>query len=200
MVYIGEIMQSKKAILKMLSTSLTKKRFIHSINVMKTAVNLATFYGGDVKRAELAGLLHDCAKDFPTISQLKMIKDFGIILDEIEENEPALIHGPLGAAVAEKVYNIDDKAVLRAIKFHTTGNENMTLLDKIIFISDIIEPTRQFSGVEVLRKEAYNDLDLAIIHACDSIIKFVIEQKKLLHPRTLNTRNNLILNKKTKSI
>jgi predicted HD superfamily hydrolase involved in NAD metabolism len=175
-----------------LKNSISPKRFSHSQNVMNTAVELAVRFGADKDRAAVAGLLHDCARDIRGEEALKLCSELGIEADEIERIQPELLHGPIGAKLAGIEYEIDDEAVLEAILNHTTGCENMSLLEKIIFLSDYIEPLRNFPGVEVIRTQALNDLDGAIITAIDSTISYVIQRKQLLHPRTVNARNYII--------
>ncbi|MCG0275547.1 MAG: bis(5'-nucleosyl)-tetraphosphatase (symmetrical) YqeK [Thermosediminibacteraceae bacterium] len=188
-------MISKKFILEDLKKNLTEERFLHTLGVMETAVTLAQRYGVDEEKAELAAMVHDCAKDIPVAEQLNLVREFGILLDEISRLEKALIHAPLGAVLARKRYGIEDPGILRAVCVHTTGDENMTTLDKVVFLADYIEPGRNFPGVEKLRKVALEDLDEAVIMACNSTIKYVLEQGKLLHPRMVQARNSLLLEK-----
>ncbi|MDD4570753.1 MAG: bis(5'-nucleosyl)-tetraphosphatase (symmetrical) YqeK, partial [Tepidanaerobacteraceae bacterium] len=118
---------------------------------------------------------------------------FGILLDDIEKWEKALIHGPLGAVIAKQDYGVNDKEILKAIKIHTTGDMGMSPLDKIIFISDLIEPRRCFAGVDELRVEAFRDLDGAIIGAFDSTVRYILSKGSLLHPRTILGRNFILM-------
>ncbi|MDK2877776.1 MAG: hypothetical protein PWR06_492 [Thermoanaerobacteraceae bacterium] len=189
-------MISRDEIILKLKAGLKESRFKHSLGVMETSIILARRYGADVKKAGIAGLIHDCARDIPAESQLKMVENFGILLDDIEKLEPALIHGPLGAAIARKNFGVDDEEILNAVRLHTTGDKNMTLLEKIIFLSDYIEPGRCFPGVEDLRVKAFKDLDEAMISAYDSTIKYVTERESLLHPRTVCARNFILLHKR----
>ena len=96
--------------------------------------------------------------------------------------------------IAEVKFKVTDKEILNAIKYHTTGRENMTLFDKIIFIADYIEPSRNFQGIEEVRKMAYEDLDKSIIMAMDKTINFLIDNQILIHTRTVEARNYLIIN------
>ena len=180
-----------------LRKSLSKKRFDQCLKVMETAEELAIIHECDVKKAKIAGLFHDCAREVPQDHLLKMAEDFGILLDEIQKREKVLIHGPLGAAVARKVYGISDNDILRAIRLHTTGDKDMEMLDKVIFVSDYIEPTRNFPGIGKIRDMAIENLDEALILALDSTIKYVIAKGKLLHPKTLNARNYILLKKES---
>lgn len=188
-------MISKAFILEDLKKNMTQKRFAHTLGVMETAVALAKRFGVDEEKAELAAMVHDCAKDIPEVEQLNLVREFGILLDEISMVETALVHAPLGAALAKIKYGIEDPGILRAVKVHTTGDTKMTPLDKVIFLADYIEPGRNFPGVDRLRKVAFEDLDEAVIMACDSTIKYVIEGGRLLHPRMVEARNCLLLEK-----
>jgi predicted HD superfamily hydrolase involved in NAD metabolism len=162
---------------------------------METSVRLAKKYNCDIEKAKLAGLLHDCAKFPDKTYLLNLANDFDIILDDVLKYNYELIHGPLGAIIAEKEYNIKDREILDAIKFHTTGRENMTLLDKIIYISDYIEPGRDFPGVEKVRSLAFDDLDGSILLAIDNTIEYLIDQKSLIHLNTIKARNYMIQEK-----
>jgi predicted HD superfamily hydrolase involved in NAD metabolism len=186
-----------KELMQKLKTNMDEQRFLHSLGVMKTAVELAVYYNADVEKAEIAGLLHDCARGVDIEHQLKMVEYFGILLDDVEKREKALIHGPLGAVTAERNYGITDREILKAIRIHTTGDTDMNLLDKIIFLSDFIEPGRCFPGVEDLRVKAFKDLDDAIIYAFDSTIKYVLSKGSLLHPKTILGRNFILMQRES---
>ena len=171
------------------------ERYNHSVNVMNTSGELAKFYNCSVEEAEIAGLLHDCGKFSDKIKILKMVDEFDIILDNIMKINTALVHGPLGVAIAKTKYNISNPDILNAIYYHTTGRENMSLLEKIVFIADLIEPSRNFCGVEEMRELAYEDIDEALILALDRNINFVLERRNLLHLDTVAARNYLIIQK-----
>lgn len=170
-------------------------RYNHSLGVMNTSIKLAKHYHTNEKKAALAGLLHDCAKFDVGKDLLKMADEFGIILDNVMRNNVELIHGPLGAEIAKREYNILDKEVLDAISYHTTGKESMSLLEKIIFIADYIEPSRKFKGVEKVRELAFQNLNLSLIIAMDNTIKFLVDGGKLIHLNTVRARNHLKLEK-----
>jgi predicted HD superfamily hydrolase involved in NAD metabolism len=184
-------------LMQKLKTNMDEKRFLHSLGVMKTAAELAACYNADVKKAEIAGLLHDCARDMDIEHQLKMVEYFGILLDDIQKREKVLIHGPLGAVTAERDYGIADEEILNAIKIHTTGDADMSMLDKIILLSDFIEPGRCYPGVEDLRVKAFIDLDDAIIGAFDSTIRYVLSKGSLLHPKTISGRNFILMQRES---
>ncbi len=175
---------------------LTPRRFIHSLNVMNTAMELAQRYGVDREKAAVAGLLHDCARDIRGEDILQLCGEFGIQVDEITRAQPDLLHGAVGAELAREDYGIADEAVLDAIRYHTTGYETMSMLAKVVFIADYIEPGRNFTGVNEARKAAYDDMDSAMILSLDKTIRHLLAKGSLIHPSTINARNFIISNNK----
>lgn len=140
----------------------------HCVSTMEESEKLASIYNVDIEKARIAGLLHDCAK--------KMIK-----------GQDNLTHSKSGAEMARNIFGINDEEILNAITYHTTGRENMTLLEKIIFIADKIEPRRSYEGVEELREIAYNNIDLAIIKSLESTISYVKKRNLELDIDSVNT-------------
>lgn len=178
-----------------LKSMLSEKRYIHSIGVSETAVKMAQKYGADVEKARIAGLLHDCAKNLSYEDSLKKCAELGVELSDVEKANYALIHAPLGVKVAETEFGITDKEILHAILTHTVAGEEMSVLDKIIYLADMIEPSRDFDGVETHRKYAFEDLDKAFLYALDESIIHNVQKGVLLHPNTVIARNNILLNK-----
>lgn len=172
--------------------SIGNERYKHSVRVMEEAIKLANVYDCDEEKAAIAGLLHDCGKFKNEYELLKSAYDFGIIQRDTYTINSALIHGALGAEVARKELCIEDKEILDAIQYHTTGKEDMTLLEKIIYLSDYIEADRNFPGVDEIRQLAYENLDLALLNAIDKTIKHIIDKGYYIHPDTINARNYLI--------
>ncbi len=153
---------------------LKKSRFQHSIGVQEVACDLAAIYGYDVEKAGLAGLLHDCAKNLSDQELLDNCKENNITVSEMEERSPYLLHGKVGAVLAESKYEVKDEEILNSIRYHTTGRPNMTLLDKIIFTADYIEPYREpLPRIEAIRWTAYTDLDYAITMIYDNILSYL---------------------------
>ncbi len=150
---------------KRLLESLGEERYNHTILTAEAAVKLARKYDCDLKKAEIAGLLHDCAKHLDTQTQIDMLSGEQDI-SELEK-VPKVLHGPCGAIVARNEYGIDDEEILNAIKYHVFGRPEMTVLEKIIFIADAIEESREFPGVKNLRKIARTDLDMAVLMSLD---------------------------------
>lgn len=173
--------------------SLSKHRFEHSINVEKVAVELALIYGCNSEKASLAAIAHDLAKQYSDLELLKMAEDNKIAMDEIQQNSPQLLHGPIATYICKYSYNISDEDVLNAIYYHTTGRSNMSLLEKIIYLADVIEEGRDFPGIDSIRQLSKTALDKAIILSCNSTINYVIEKNELIHPFTIELRNSLLL-------
>lgn len=177
----------------LLKQSLKPGRYIHSVSTMKEAVTLAENYGEDSYKAAVAGLLHDCAKDLKDDETLEYCRVNSIELSEVEKKQVYLLHSEVGAIIAREKYGVEDESILNAIKHHSTGCSNMSMLDKIIFLADYIESGRTHSEVQVTRDLAYRDLDMALISAFDSTIKYIIQQQDLIHPNTIEARNNILL-------
>lgn len=186
-------MWSEAEIEKYLKGILKEGRFKHSLSVRDTAVKLAKMYSVNVDKARIAGLVHDCAKNMSDEEILALVKKKSIVIDEISLKAPQLLHGVAGAFVAETVFGVHDTEILDAISYHTTGRKNMTLLDKIIYIADYVEPLRNFDGVDKLRKSVHNDLNEALLLCCNNTINYVISKGELLHQNTVDVRNDLLL-------
>jgi predicted HD superfamily hydrolase involved in NAD metabolism len=175
-----------------LSTYIDEKRMIHSIGTAKQAVKLAKIYGENEEKAYIAGLLHDIAKGKCDIESENIAEEYGISIDEAELINPELIHGRLGAKIVSKQLKIDDEDILNSICWHTTGRENMSLLEKIIYIADLTEPSRQFENIDIVRRLAEKDIDKAMIYALKCVIDFVQCEGYALHPNSKKAYEYLI--------
>ena len=171
---------------------ISQERYRHSLQVADTAVQLAERWRASVEKARIAGLVHDCGKSPSRSILLKRVLEFGIVMDEIEQSEPQLLHGHVSAELALREFGIDDEEVLSSIRYHTTGRVSMSLLEKIVYLADYIEPGRDFPGVDELRELAGQDLDVAVLRAMDLTLIHVIQRGLLIHPRTVAARNWLI--------
>lgn len=192
----GRNMDIEKIIEK-LKIELDNARYLHSVNVMETSVALAGHYGIDIDKARLAGILHDCGKNYRGDSAREYIKNIGYKADQIELIQTRLLHGIIGEHLARFVYGVTDEEVLSAIHWHTTGRAGMTTLEKIIYVADYIEPLRSFEGIESMRQMAYEHLDRCVVLCSDSTIRYLINKGVLLHEKTVETRNySLMLIKK----
>ena len=145
-------MLSEAEIHERLRAAQKERRYFHTLGVVKEAVRLAPRYGVPEEKAKIAALLHDCAKNFDEDRFLEIAADYGVTLDEYALKEPALVHAYLGAAVAYRDYGVTDKEILDAIYYHTTARANMTNLEKLVYIADMIEPGRTMPQAEELRK------------------------------------------------
>ncbi len=172
-----------------LRNTLEEKRFNHSVNVMETAVKLAECHGADVEKARIAGLLHDCAKNYSKDDMYGLCDKYAIDLDDVSKKEFGLLHGFVGANILKDEYGIDDIEIFDAVYYHTIGKPDMPLLTKIIFIADCVEPMRTAPWVDDIRNEVYNDIDKALIIQLDNTIRSVLKKGTLLHTNTIDTRN-----------
>lgn len=167
-----------------LKKELDAPRYAHTLGVAKQAREMARRFGEDEEKAELAALLHDCAKCMPLAQMIKAAKD--VPLDPVMRESKALMHAVAGSCVARDVYGVEDEDVLSAIRWHTTGHAGMTKLEKIIYLADMIEPGRRtYPGLEALRVLCKQDLDLAMHQALSMSVSHVREDGKPLHPDTL---------------
>ena len=156
-----------------------KDRYEHTKGVMYTAGCLAMAYGYDMQKAMLAGLLHDCAKCIPNKKKLKMCSQHHIPVSEFEQEHPFLLHAKLGAYVAKAKYDVTDENILSAITWHTTGKPEMTLLEKIVYIADYIEPKRDKApNLAIVRKLAFQDLDECMYKILADTLAYLEENPK----------------------
>jgi len=183
-------MEREKA-LELVKIQLTAHRYQHTLGVMETAISLAKRYGADVKKAEIAAIFHDYAKFRPKDEMREIIISQGFPQDLLTFNSE-LWHAPVGAYLVEKEAGIRDHEVLDAIRYHTSGRLNMTLLDKVIYLADYIEPGRHFPGVDDVRELAQENLDISLIKAIQNTILFLIKKNQTVYPDTFFTYNDLI--------
>lgn len=178
-----------------LQRRLNRNRFAHSIGVANTAVKLARRFGVDEGKAYVAGLLHDCAREFENDELPAQAEARGISIGEAERAMPLLLHAYISAQMIREVYGVDDAEISQAIYRHTVGARDMTPLDKIIYFADMIEPNRNYPGVEKLRALAETAaLDEILLTAFTETIAFVLQKNSLIHPDTVAARNFLLLN------
>ena len=164
---------------------LQPRRVAHVWGCEHEARRLAERWGGDVSDAAEAGILHDITKKFSLTDQLLLSEKYGIINDTIETANPKLLHAKTGAAMSRDLFGVPAH-IESAIRWHTTGHENMTLLEKIIYLADYIEPTRDFPGVERLRALAYSDLDAAMALGLEMSLQELEDAGTKPHPNTVS--------------
>ena len=170
-------------------------RYQHSLNVADEAIKLGERYSHNLEDCYLGGLLHDSGK-VETTEQLKILLkkiDYDLGNMDIEEAfRDANEHAIIGSVVANKMFNIQNDDIINAVRYHTTGRDNMSLLEKIVYIADYIEVGRNFPGVEQARELAYRDIDEAILYALNRTIVDVVEKNKILYVDTVKARNYII--------
>jgi len=177
-----------KKIKRAISKELNPERQEHTYGVAYTAMALAMRYDGSLKKAEAAGLLHDIAKDIPPKRALKLCDKWNITFSDVEKRNPYLLHAKLGAYYAHSVFGVDDTDILNSIIYHTTGRPDMSLLEKIIFVADYIEPKRaRASRLKELRKLAFIDIDQAIYEITSDILSYLKRIGGEIDPRTFRT-------------
>ena len=169
---------------------LKHKRIPHVLGTEQEAIRLAERYGADVEKARRAALLHDCTKKLEMEDQLALCRQYGIELDELEQVALKLLHSKTGAAIARDVFGVDDE-LYSAIWYHTTGRAGMTLMEKIIYLADYIEPTRDFPGVDDLRKACYEDLDKGLLLGLEMSIEEMQRMGNPVHHATIEARDAL---------
>ena len=150
---------------KSLEKELKPDRFDHTLGVAYTAANMAFIHGADAEKALVAGFLHDCAKCMSHEEQIKICEKNNIEITEVEKKNHSLLHAKVGMYLAKTKYDVCDTDILNAIRWHTTGREDMSLLEKIIYIADFIEPNRKpLEDMNKIRQEAYTDIDKCLAH------------------------------------
>ncbi len=190
-------MLSAKEYKSIIKGRMSNARYTHSVNVAEEAIRLAKKYGSDVKKAEIAGILHDITKETPIDEQLQIIKNAGIILDEIEMSAPKLYHSISGYAYLKNVLKIDDDEVLNAVRYHTTARANMSLLEQIIYIADFTSAERDYDGVERMRKASNKGMDKAMLEGLSFSIADLAERCQPIGKDTLEAYNQFVMiNKK----
>jgi len=179
----------------LIQSRLDKKRVKHTLGVEKAAIALAERFGADVEKAQIAALLHDLAKKTKGKQQLHLAEIYKIQMDELTRQQPDLLHGPLAAEIMRRELGIRDEDILNAVRFHTTGREHMSPLEKIIYLADLIEEGRDFEGVEKIREIARTDLDLALLAGMGHVLIYLVENNVPIHLASVRAYNDLLRNK-----
>ncbi|WP_166238444.1 bis(5'-nucleosyl)-tetraphosphatase (symmetrical) YqeK [Paenibacillus turpanensis] len=182
---------SRNEIAESVKSQMPEKRWLHTLGVIESAKVLAERYGADPVKADLAALMHDVAKFWPIEKQREWIVEYGLRSDVLDYDKE-LWHAPVGAEAAKRMYGIQDEEVLDAIRYHTSGREHMTLLDKVVCLADYIEPGRSFPGVEQIRLIAERSLEKSLAAAFGTTIQFLIGKEKRIYPLTVLARNGLL--------
>ena len=188
-----------KKIKKYLKKHLTKERYHHTVGVAYTAMSMAMKYNPQpdnnefMIKAEIAGLLHDCAKCMDNDKKIRICNKNQISYSKIEAENPYLLHGQVGAYIARKEFDILDEDILNAITWHTTGRPDMSLLEKIIFVADYIEPSRRpIPELNLIRQLAFTDIDQAVIKILENTLKYLNEKGNPIDDMTQKTYDSYI--------
>jgi len=170
---------------KKLSKELDNARYEHTLGVASTAMMLACIYGEDKEKAYLAGLLHDCAKNIPHKTKIKLCNENNIMISDCEKENPSLLHAKVGSIIARQDYGVEDEDILNAISSHTTGRPDMSLLETIIFVADYIEPGRpDRNNLAYLRKSAYISLESTVLGILSDTLDYLSDTAKAIDPMT----------------
>ena len=165
-------------------------RYQHTLGVMYTAASMAMRFGEDVEKALIAGLLHDCAKCIPGQMKISMCEENGIEISDIERQNAGLLHAKLGAYVAHEEYCVEDEDILMSIRSHTTGRPGMSLLEKIIYIADYMEPGRkELPNMKDVRKLAFEDIDKCLFRILKDSLVYLKSRDFAIDPMTEETYN-----------
>lgn len=164
-----------KKLRKEMEKELSGKRYEHTLSVAYTATSLAMVHGADTDSALIAGMLHDCAKCFSAKKLISLCQKNHLSISEIElQNPTALLHAKVGSFLAHEKYGVDNKDILNAIKYHTTGRPDMSKLEKILYIADYIEPGRTHAAnLTQIRQIAYQDLDRALLQILEDTLAYL---------------------------
>lgn len=188
-----------KKIKKYLKKHLTKERYHHTVGVAYTAMSMAMKYNPQpdnnefMIKAEIAGLLHDCAKCMDNDKKIRICNKNQISYSKIEAENPYLLHGKVGAYIARKEFDILDEDILNAITWHTTGRPAMSLLEKIIFVADYIEPSRRpIPELNLIRQLAFTDINQAVIKILENTLKYLNEKGSPIDDMTQKTYDSYI--------
>ena len=185
----NNLYQKEQDVEEKLKSMLSEGRFVHSLGVRDTAMKMAEIFGADVKKAEIAGLLHDNAKNMDSLYE--RCQDLEVELDEFEKQNIGLVHAKLGAETAKCEFGITDAEIIDAIRWHTIGRVNMSLLEKIVFVSDLAEPGRDFPELDLLRKLAFSDIDKALYECVRRTVAVNEARNHPIHPNAYEILKSL---------
>lgn len=188
-------MNIEDLLMKDIRERLSDFRYIHSLEVAKSCHYLAEKYGFDKEKAYLAGLSHDVLKELGKNEMLKFFENENFILSDVEKNAPKLWHAIAGALYLRKKYFLSED-IISAVRYHTTGKEDMTLLEKILFTADFISADRDYPGVDDMRRRAEVSLEYAMEEGLRFTIEDLAKECRPIHPDTLSCYNEIILNRK----
>ena len=172
-----------------------ERRFNHSVNVSKEAVRLAEKYGADVKKAAVAGILHDITKEVDFENQLQIIRSGDIILTDVEKNTNKLWHAISGSVYIQKELSITDEDIINAVRYHTTGRANMSLLEKVIFLADFTSEERDYPDVDIIRQKAEISLEDGMLYGIQFTLSSLLKRQGYLSLDAIEAYNEILFNR-----
>ncbi len=180
---------------RLLKTKMSEERYYHSLCVSDEAKNLAKYYNENTDKAEIAGLLHDITKEFSKEEHLRIINGYKIKLSKVERDTTKLWHAITAPFYVKEVFNIEDKDILNAIRYHTTGKKNMSSLEKIVFLADFISEDRfkEFSDAKKAKEIAYKNLDQGVLYELVHSINKLVAKRSLLCLDTVKAYNYYVM-------
>lgn len=184
-------MISEKEANELVKSILSEKRYYHSVCVMERCEEYAKDFGLDINDARIIGLLHDIAKEMPKEEKVAYCKENNLSINEVEEKHITLLHGKIAAHMAKNIYGLRDE-LADAIEFHTTGRDNMTIWDKILYVADTTGKDRNYSNTEYFYKLSKENFDKCIIEILLFSIKDRIDDRKMIHVDSINALNFLL--------
>ncbi len=185
-------MYNREIIFKELKENLSEERYKHCLNVGDMARDLARIYNVDEEKAYVASLLHDLTKEMSYERYLEIEENLNFYPKEFSKKNYKIFHGWTASAYAKKYLGVSDEEILNAIKYHTTGRKNMTLLDKIVFTADCISIDRKFEGVEYFRRIAKVNMDIVIIDKLVNAMEKCLHSQRTILNDTYEAYNDII--------
>lgn len=192
----GGVMEQRtrdEQFIEIIRSRLSAYRFRHSLCVAEEARRLAKRYGADPAKAYTAGVLHDIMKDTDDAAQQKILLDMDVQLDAVERKSPTLWHARTGEVFLRSVLGIQDEDLLRAVRYHTTGREGMSLLEQVLFVADFTSADRDYPDVDVMRRFADQSLTEAMLYGVSYTIRCLVEEGRAVHPDTVALYNEIVL-------
>lgn len=173
-----------------------KTRYQHAYRVSLVAEKIAEYYDLPAESVKISGLIHDCAKDYSYDDLNNLIKKYEIKLNEVEKNIPKIWHAYVGAEMAKDIFQIDNFEILNAIKYHSTASSKLSLIGKVVYIADKIEPNRKSVKKKKIWEMVWKDVDLTMLELLNQELKHLIKEKLAIHPDTVDARNKIIIDRR----